>query len=172
MLDAAVKALNQMFSRPFRSVLWRSIGYALILIVVSVPLAGRSSSKRVHIVVLGTTDQHGNLFPVDYYTDKPDNRGLAKISTLIKQVRKENKNVLLIDSGDTIQGTPLEYYHNKKNNAPADPMMLAMNALAYDAMTVGNHEYNFGLPVLEKADRKSTRLNSSHLPTSRMPSSA
>jgi 2',3'-cyclic-nucleotide 2'-phosphodiesterase/3'-nucleotidase len=102
-------------------------------------------------VVLGTTDLHGNIFPTDYYTNKPDNRGLAKISTLIKQVRKETGNVLLIDSGDTIQGTPLEYYHNKKNNSPPDPMMLAMSALHYDSMTVGNHEYNFGLQVLEKA---------------------
>jgi len=123
----------------------------LALILVSLPLAGSSSSKRVHIVVLGTTDLHGNLFPVDYYTNKPDNRGLAKISTLVKQVRRENQNVLLIDSGDTIQGAPLEYYHNKKNNQPPDPIMLAMNALHYDAMTVGNHEYNFGLQVLEKA---------------------
>ena len=124
---------------------------AALLIIASFPLAGRSSSKRLHLVILGTTDLHGNLFPVDYYTNKPDNRGLAKIATLIKQIRKENPNVLLIDSGDTIQGTPLEYYHNKKNNQPPDPMMLGMNALNYDAMTVGNHEYNFGLQVLEKA---------------------
>ena len=123
----------------------------IVLILASFPFVSRSASKRVHIVVLGTTDLHGNLFPVDYYTDKADNRGLTKIATLIKQVRKETSNVLLIDSGDTIQGTPLEYYHNKKNNQPPDPMMLAMNALAYDAMTVGNHEYNFGLQVLEKA---------------------
>jgi 2',3'-cyclic-nucleotide 2'-phosphodiesterase (5'-nucleotidase family) len=124
---------------------------AVMLILASFPLAGSSSPKRVYIVVLCTTDLHGNLFPVDYYTDKADNRGLAEIGTLIKQFRKENQNVLLIDSGDTIQGTPLEYYHNKKNNQPPDPMMLAMNALHYDAMTVGNHEYNFGLQVLEKA---------------------
>src|SRR5258708_37140828 len=108
----------------------------LILAILPISVSGqRPASKRVHVVVLGTTDQHGNLFPVDYYTDKPDNRGLAKLATLIKQVRKENKNVLLIDSGDTIQGTPLEYYHNKKNNSPTDPMMLAMNALQYDSMT-------------------------------------
>ena len=69
---------------------------ALALVLVSLPVAGRSQPKRVHIVVLGTTDQHGNLFPVDYYTDKADNRGLAKIATLIRQVRKENKNVLQI----------------------------------------------------------------------------
>jgi 2',3'-cyclic-nucleotide 2'-phosphodiesterase / 3'-nucleotidase len=122
------------------------------LIVASFPLSGFSVSiRRIQIVILGTTDLHGNLYPVDYYTNKPDNRGLAKIATMIRQIRKDNENVMLIDSGDTIQGTPLEYYHNKKNNAPPDPMMLAMNALAYDAMTVGNHEYNFGLQVLEKA---------------------
>jgi 2',3'-cyclic-nucleotide 2'-phosphodiesterase/3'-nucleotidase len=123
----------------------------LALILIGVPLAGTSLSKRIHIVILGTTDLHGNLFPLDYYTNKPDNRGLAKIATVVTQVRKETPNVMLIDSGDTIQGTPLEYYHNKKNNQPPDPMMLAMNALHYDAMTVGNHEYNFGLQVLEKA---------------------
>jgi 2',3'-cyclic-nucleotide 2'-phosphodiesterase/3'-nucleotidase len=134
-----------------RNTLFTTFIVVLALTLVNLPLAGSSSSKRVHIVVLGTTDLHGNLFPVDYYTNKADNRGLSRISTLIKQFRRENQNVLLIDSGDTIQGTPLEYYHNKKNNQPPDPMMLAMNALHYDAMTVGNHEYNFGLQVLEKA---------------------
>ncbi len=124
---------------------------ALLLVLASFPFAGISAPPRLHIVVLGTTDLHGNIFPIDYYTDKPDNRGLAKIATLVKQVRKENPNVLLVDSGDTIQGTPLQYYHNKKNNQPPDPMMLAMSALKYDSMTVGNHEYNFGLQVLEKA---------------------
>ncbi|MFN2514742.1 MAG: bifunctional UDP-sugar hydrolase/5'-nucleotidase [Pyrinomonadaceae bacterium] len=126
------------------------IGLALILTPFS-SNGQRSSPKRLQIVILGTTDLHGNLFPVDYYTNKRDNRGLAKIGTLVKQVRKETPNVVLIDSGDTIQGTPLQYYHNKKNNQPPDPIMLAMNALHYDAMTVGNHEYNFGLTVLEKA---------------------
>lgn len=122
------------------------------LLAASFPLSGFSvATKRIQIVILGTTDLHGNLYPIDYYTDKPDNRGLAKIATLIRQIRKENSSVMLIDSGDTIQGTPLEYFHNKKNNTPADPMMLAMNELRYDAMTVGNHEYNFGLKVLEKA---------------------
>jgi len=109
------------------------------------------AADRVQITILGTTDLHGNLNPIDYYTNKPDNRGLAKIAALIKRVRREQPNVVLIDSGDTIQGTPLESFHNRKNNQPPDPMMLAMNALQYDSMTVGNHEYNFGLKVLEKA---------------------
>ncbi len=131
--------------------LYVALFFAIMLTLVALTPVASTAAKRVHIVILGTTDLHGNLFPIDYYTDKADNRGLAKIATLIKQVRKENANVMLIDSGDTIQGTPLQYYHNKKNNQPPDPMMLAMSALNYDAMTVGNHEYNFGLQVLEKA---------------------
>src|ERR1044072_3887511 len=123
----------------------------LALIVMSSSLPAQKNGQRVHVVVLGTTDLHGNIYPLDYYTNKSDNRGLAKVATLIKRVRKESPNVVLIDSGDTIQGTPLQYFHNKKNNAPPDPMMLSMNALNYDSMTVGNHEYNFGLKVLEKA---------------------
>jgi 2',3'-cyclic-nucleotide 2'-phosphodiesterase (5'-nucleotidase family) len=110
-----------------------------------------STPQRAHITILGTTDLHGNIYPIDYYTNKADNRGLAKIATLIKRARTDNPNALLIDSGDTIQGTPLQYYHNKKNNTPRDPMMLVMSSLRYDAMAVGNHEYNFGLKVLEKA---------------------
>ncbi len=112
------------------------------------------AQKRTRITILSTTDLHGNLLPVDYYTNKPDNRGLAKVATIIKQIRKEDPNLILLDSGDTIQGTPLEYVHNKRNNTPPDPMMLAMNALGYDAMAVGNHEYNFGLDVLNKARRE------------------
>jgi 2',3'-cyclic-nucleotide 2'-phosphodiesterase/3'-nucleotidase len=111
-----------------------------------------SASKRAWITIVSTTDLHGNVLPIDYYTNKPDARGLAKAATIIRAARRENpQGTLLLDSGDTIQGTPLEYVHNKMNNAPADPMMLAMNALSYDAMAVGNHEYNFGLKVLEKA---------------------
>ncbi|MGH9970007.1 MAG: bifunctional metallophosphatase/5'-nucleotidase [Pyrinomonadaceae bacterium] len=129
-----------------------SLAFALgTTLTLSASRTQSGSLNRVYLTVLGTTDLHGNIYPIDYYTNKPDNRGLAKIATLIKRVRKESNNVLLIDSGDTIQGTPLEYYHNKKNNKPPDPMMLAMNSLAYDAMAVGNHEYNFGLRVLEKA---------------------
>jgi 2',3'-cyclic-nucleotide 2'-phosphodiesterase/3'-nucleotidase len=123
----------------------------LTLLILTLVLETTGASSRVHITILGTTDLHGNIYPIDYYTNKPDNRGLAKIATLIKKVRGENSNTLLIDSGDTIQGTPLAYYHNKKNNEPVNPMMLVMSALNYDAMAVGNHEYNFGLKVLEKA---------------------
>ena len=126
-----------------------------ILVTLAIaPSAGYVAPERVQITVLGTTDLHGNIDPIDYYTNKPDNRGLAKVATLIKRTRRDQPNTLLIDSGDTIQGSPLESFHGRKNNQPIDPMMLVMNSLKYDAMAVGNHEYNFGLNVLEKARRE------------------
>jgi 2',3'-cyclic-nucleotide 2'-phosphodiesterase/3'-nucleotidase len=140
------------FSSAAKRPTWTFGAFILLLLLLAyLPFNSSGAATRVQLTILGTTDLHGNLYPVDYYTNTPDNRGLAKIATLIRQVRKENPNTLLIDSGDTIQGSPLAYYHNKKNNQPIDPMMLAMNALNFDSMTVGNHEYNFGLKVLEKA---------------------
>src|SRR5215207_9200323 len=123
----------------------------LVMMLTLVFVARSFVPDRVQITILGTTDLHGNINPIDYYTNKTDNRGFAKVATLIKRVRKKQANVVLIDSGDTIQGSPLESFHSRKNNAPPDPMMLVMSSLDYDAMAVGNHEYNFGLKVLEKA---------------------
>src|SRR6059058_1550066 len=136
-----------------RITLFRLAAPALtIILAILLSIAGRASAPaRAHLVIISTTDMHGRIFPIDYYTNKYDNVGVAKVATLVKEARKNDPDLLLLDSGDTIQGTPLEYFHNKRNNTPPDPMMLAMNALHYDAMTVGNHEYNFGLNVLEKA---------------------
>jgi 2',3'-cyclic-nucleotide 2'-phosphodiesterase/3'-nucleotidase len=75
-----------------------------------------AAPARAHVVILGTTDMHGRVFPIDYYTNKYDNVGIAKVATLVKEARKNDPDLLLVDSGDTIQGTPLEYFHNKKNN--------------------------------------------------------
>ncbi|HEX8424168.1 MAG TPA: bifunctional UDP-sugar hydrolase/5'-nucleotidase [Pyrinomonadaceae bacterium] len=141
--------------------LWRSVTLLVVLCGVFSPASSQSQAgaaqRRAWITILSTTDLHGNILPVDYYTNKPDARGLAKVATLVKGARKENpEGTLLLDSGDTIQGTPLQYFHNKKNNAPPDPMMLTMSALKFDALAVGNHEYNFGLAVLEKARREAS----------------
>jgi 2',3'-cyclic-nucleotide 2'-phosphodiesterase / 3'-nucleotidase len=127
-----------------------ALAAAVLSLVVTGSIRARSA-ERAWITILSTTDLHGNILPIDYYTDKPDARGIAKVASLVRQARRENPSgTLLVDSGDTIQGTPLEYVH-RRNNAPIDPMMLAMNTLGFDAMAVGNHEYNFGPAVLAKA---------------------
>lgn len=133
-------------------------------IVTLVLLAGIGRCQTVDVTVLATTDLHGNLYPIDYMTERPSALGLAKLGTLIRAERVENRNSLLIDCGDTIQGTPLEAVYQAfvrtgldplGNKPPAplprDPMMQAMNLLDYDLMVVGNHEFNFGLKNLEKA---------------------
>lgn len=109
-------------------------------------------SPRAWITVLSTTDLHGNVLPVDYFADRPDARGLAKIASLVRQARAENPTgTLLIDSGDTIHGTPVVQVHNAENPTLPNPMVLAMNAIGFDAMAIGNHEYSFGRATLEKA---------------------
>ena len=134
--------------------------FLVYLLLVSSLLA-----ERVNVTLLATTDLHGNIFPVDYFTGKPVDRGLAKLASLIQQVRAENPNTILIDNGDTIQGAPIESLYqqwvrtghlplNLQFSGPPlvhDPMMLVMNHLGFEAMVLGNHEFNFGLPNLEKA---------------------
>ncbi|MFC8763839.1 bifunctional metallophosphatase/5'-nucleotidase [Streptomyces sp. NPDC057193] len=124
-------------------------------------------AKRYSFTVMGTTDLHGNVFNWDYFTDKEfddkahNDVGLAKISTLVDQVRaaKGRCNTLLIDAGDTIQGTQLSYYYAKvdpitKTGGPVHPMAQAMNAIGYDAAALGNHEFNYGIPVLRKFEEQ------------------
>ncbi|MEU4060970.1 5'-nucleotidase C-terminal domain-containing protein [Streptomyces wedmorensis] len=123
--------------------------------------------KRYSFTVMGTTDLHGNVFNWDYFTDKEfddkahNDVGLAKISTLVEQVRaaKGRRNTLLIDAGDTIQGTQLSYYYAKvdpitRTGGPVHPMAQAMNAIGYDAAALGNHEFNYGIPVLRKFEEQ------------------
>ena len=116
----------------------------------------KEPAGRVHLVLLATADLHGNLLPKDYHANSERSVGLAKLATMIHDIRAAHpqSQVMLLDAGDTIQGTPLAYYHARKHNAPEDPMMRVMNHLKYDAMTVGNHEFNFGLQVLRKAEQE------------------
>jgi 2',3'-cyclic-nucleotide 2'-phosphodiesterase/3'-nucleotidase len=130
---------------------------ALVIFLGGAPgryFAAAQDPDAVHITLLGTTDLHGHIEPLDYYTNQPAQLGLAKIATLIKGVRAEQANVLLLDSGDTIQGTPLASYFALKDTDKPNPMVLAMNELGYDAAAVGNHEFNFGLDVLGKVKRE------------------
>lgn len=124
-----------------------------------------NAKKQFSLTVLGTTDLHNNVFNWDYFKDVPysdtaGNRiGIAQASSLIKAVRAERgaANTLTIDSGDTIQGTPLAYYFAKVNpisDTVKHPMALAMNAVGYDAVALGNHEFNYGIPMLRTWEKQ------------------
>ncbi|MDX3310229.1 bifunctional metallophosphatase/5'-nucleotidase [Streptomyces sp. NPDC054884] len=119
--------------------------------------------KRYALTVMGTTDLHGHVFNWDYFKDAEykdaagNAQGLARISTLVNRIRAEKgrENTLLLDAGDTIQGTPLTYYYAKVDpitakGGPVHPMAQAMNAIGYDAAALGNHEFNYGIETLRK----------------------
>nr|WP_055507770.1 5'-nucleotidase C-terminal domain-containing protein [Nonomuraea pusilla] len=131
---------------------------ALALVAPSAQAA--AGEKTVTVTVMGTSDLHSNVLNWDYfkdaaYADKAGNKvGLAQVSSLVDKIRAERgaDHTLLFDSGDTIQGTPLAYYYAKvepiTTTGDTHPMAKAMNAIGYDAVTLGNHEFNYGLPLL------------------------
>jgi 2',3'-cyclic-nucleotide 2'-phosphodiesterase/3'-nucleotidase len=113
--------------------------------------AAPAATEYAHVTIASTTDLHGRIYPIDYSNDFPYEGGLAKLSTVLQRLRADDPQLLLVDSGDTLEGNPLVYYHARRNNAPIDPMMLVMNYLHYDSMALGNHDFNFGLAVQDKA---------------------
>ncbi|ETT67881.1 bifunctional metallophosphatase/5'-nucleotidase [Paenibacillus odorifer] len=101
--------------------------------------------------ILVTSDLHGHFGPVDYRTGEKRPAGLATIATLIKQERSHTPELILIDNGDLIQGTPLTYYAATHYSNELNPGIAALNELNYDAAIIGNHEFNFGKTLLNKA---------------------
>lgn len=140
--------------KSIRPVPARRFGLLFGAALLAAPAPSFAQAQAAHVTILSTTDLHGHIYPLDYFTGMPFPGGLARIATAVEALRREDPNLLLVDSGDTIEGTPLEYYHARRDNVPPDPMMLAMDSLRYDAMTIGNHEFDFGLDVLEKARRE------------------
>ncbi|WP_144460584.1 bifunctional metallophosphatase/5'-nucleotidase [Siminovitchia fortis] len=111
-----------------------------------------------NLVILQTSDIHGNIFPVNYGTNAYADVGLGKISTLVKKERKSNDNVLLIDNGDLIQGTPLTYHYvrSDEHRHLPNPMVAVLNEMKYDAGVFGNHEFNYGLGNLKAAVKQAS----------------
>ncbi|MGE6368809.1 bifunctional 2',3'-cyclic-nucleotide 2'-phosphodiesterase/3'-nucleotidase [Planococcus kocurii] len=114
-----------------------------------------AGSKNVTLRILGTSDLHTNFVNYDYYRDQPSNSlGLAKTGVLIEQARAENSNSLLFDNGDLIQGTPFGGYKvsvDPIEKGELHPAYAALKSLDFDASTLGNHEFNFGLDYLDEA---------------------
>ena len=114
-----------------------------------------ASTNAVRLRLIETTDLHLHLMPYDYYSDRPTTGlGLVEASGLIEQARREVSNTLLFDNGDFLQGTPVGdclAFGRGFREGDVHPMMAAMNALRYDALTLGNHEFNFGLDFLMKS---------------------
>jgi 2',3'-cyclic-nucleotide 2'-phosphodiesterase/3'-nucleotidase len=106
------------------------------------------------LAVLSTTDLHFNVRSYDYFKLAEDKSyGFERTATLVRAARKEFANTLLVDNGDTIQGTALADYEATVSTIPCTQqlsMYKAMGALGFDAGTLGNHEFNYGLPFLNQ----------------------
>lgn len=130
-------------------------GSAASAFVMLHPFAARAQAGQAHLRIMETTDIHVNVFPYDYYTDKPnDTFGLTRTASLIKAIRAEAGNSILVDNGDLIQGNPMgDWMAGEKGlkNGEVHPVIKAMNVLGYEVSTFGNHEFNYGLEFLDAA---------------------
>ena len=113
-----------------------------------------AAGTRTTVALLETTDLHFNVRSYDYFKLAEDKSyGYERTATLINAARKEFANTMLFDNGDTIQGTALADYEATISPIPCTQqlsMYKAMGALGFDAGTLGNHEFNYGLPFLNQ----------------------
>ena len=114
------------------------------------------AAQPLDLVVAATTDVHGRIRGWDYYADAPDSmRGLARAATIIDSLRRVSSVLpIVVDAGDFLQGNPMAYVAARVDTTMTNPIIAAMNVVQYDAVVIGNHEFNYGLPVLERAMRQ------------------
>lgn len=114
-----------------------------------------AAAGTAQLRIMETTDLHVHLAPYDYYADRPaQHLGLVRLAELIDRARAEAPNTLLFDNGDFLQGTPVGdfiAYDRGLRAGETHPVIAAMNALNFDAITLGNHEFNYGLDFLLRA---------------------
>ena len=119
------------------------------------PFSANAAPGQAHLRLMETTDLHVHVYPYDYYADRQvDTVGLSRTASLIEAVRAESTNSLLLDNGDFLQGNPMgDYIAYERGMAEGDmhPVITAMNALGFDASTLGNHEFNYGVSFLMKS---------------------
>jgi len=120
-------------------------------------------AQEVNIKILGTSDIHGRVVPWSYGADVEDKSGsYAQIATYVKDVRKNNKNVVLVDVGDAIQDNQVDVFAKDKKYYKDHPIPKVLNEMKYDVFVLGNHEFNFGMKALDEIlkDIKAKKLTS------------
>lgn len=137
----------------FKKVLVLLLVFSMVLGYGFVPTSNVVMAEEmdtVTITVLGTSDIHAFIYPWEYKLGEEDaDAGFAKVYSVVKEVRAENPDTILVDNGDTIQGTELTDVY-KNDETVVFPMIDVMNYMEYDSWTLGNHEFNYGLDVLER----------------------
>lgn len=118
-------------------------------LIVILCMAGAVSLNAQTIRIIYTTDTHGSIFPYDFVKGEDAQHCLAQAATYIQEARESSDNVILLDAGDMLQGTPAVYYYNYVDSVRnIIPMMY--NYLNYDAVCIGNHDIETGHAVYDK----------------------
>lgn len=131
----------------------RAIPPALIsaAVLLSVPAVSRAQDTAT-VVIVATTDVHGRVVDWDYERDVAAPLGLVRAATVVDSLRREHPGrVVLVDAGDLIQGNPFATFFARVAERVPHPILDAMNRMGYDAATPGNHEFNFGVPLMRRA---------------------
>ncbi|MDR2064965.1 MAG: bifunctional metallophosphatase/5'-nucleotidase [Prevotellaceae bacterium] len=123
---------------------------SLLITVTFGLLLSCSREQNVEITVMHTSDIHGAFFPYDFINNKPMDRSLSHAYSVIQQERKLNKNLILLDNGDILQGQPAAYYYNFIDTGSVHLAAQIINFMKYDAASVGNHDIETGHDVYDK----------------------
>ena len=169
---------NLNYSQISRRRFLQTAGSLLTILAMPVSVKNVFADAAVTVAVFGTADLHGNILNWDYLSNAaPAARdgatvGLARISSLVKQERSKYPYNVLVDNGDIIQGTPLDaYFATVNKNWTEHPMIQVFNHMKYDAINLGNHEFNFGMDFLRKvvasAEAPCLSANTRSVPTNK-----
>jgi 2',3'-cyclic-nucleotide 2'-phosphodiesterase/3'-nucleotidase/5'-nucleotidase len=132
-----------------------SLLIALTLVFTLLPAAALAAdANTVTIDFLSTSDVHGQFYATDYTASATASgtyrQSMTRIATYVAAERAAYKNVFLCDAGDLVQGTPLTYYYAFNKADVEDPAMKTLRSMGYDMFVLGNHEFNYGLTILQR----------------------
>ena len=123
----------------------------LLCLLCALSAVSTAMAQEVNIKLLGTSDVHGRIVPWSYGADVEDKSGsYAQIATYVKDVRKNNKNVVLVEVGDAIQDNQIDVFAKDKKYYKDHPIPKVLNEMKYDVFVLGNHEFNFGMKALDE----------------------
>jgi len=123
----------------------------LLCLLCALSAVSTAMAQEVNIKLLGTSDVHGRIVPWSYGADIEDKSGsYAQIATYVKDVRKNNKNVVLVEVGDAIQDNQIDVFAKDKKYYKDHPIPKVLNEMNYDIFVLGNHEFNFGMKALDE----------------------
>lgn len=126
--------------------------FSLPLSLIAAPRGGRITEHKLRII--HTTDIHGNIYPQDFLNNHAGTGSMSRLSTVMKQVRRQDPEALLLDAGDLLQGEPPTYYYNYIDTVSPHIVASAMNYLRYDAVAMGNHDIEPGHSVFSRWGRE------------------